>query len=393
MKSIPKNIAAPKSTQTLKGKVIVQILPALNRGGVERGTIEMARAIVEAGGRAVVISSGGLMVPSLQRVGGEHIEIGVDTKNPFKWAWRRRQVKETLREIGADLVHIRSRAPAWICSSAARSLGLPVVTTLHGRFATNSRIKLSYNSIMVKGDHVIAISEYIRELAISQFPFVEPRLSVIHRGVDLDMFSPSSVSSQRVVRIASMLNVPDGTPVIMLPARPTAWKGAEMLIDACSMMQDDRFLVLLVGAADGSPQFQSQLVKKIEEAGLREKVRLCPSQDDMPATLMLADVVAMPSITPEPFGRVAVEASAMGRPVVAFDHGGASETVHHGETGWLAQPGDAASLADCLKEALSLKVRERRALGKAARALVEEKFTTARMCKDTIEIYRKLLKK
>jgi len=377
----------------LKGKVIVQILPALNRGGVERGTIEMARAVVEAGGRAVVISSGGLLEANLNRVGGEHFDLGVDTKNPLKWAWRRGQVKNILRETGADLVHVRSRAPAWISIPAARSLGLPVVTTLHGRFVSTSRVKLFYNSIMTKADHVIAISRYIRDLAISQFPAVEPRLSVIHRGVDLEMFSAASVSSQRVVKVASALNVPDGTPVIMLPSRPTGWKGAEMLINACAMMNDAGFLVLLIGAADGSPAFQSRLVQMIEKAGLREKVRLCPSQDDMPATLMLADVVVMPSVTPEPFGRVAVEASAMGRPVVAFDHGGASETVNHGETGWLATPGDVSSLADCLRRALSLKVGERRALGKAARLRVEEKFSTSRMCADTISIYRKLLRK
>jgi glycosyltransferase involved in cell wall biosynthesis len=393
LKSIPKKTTRKNSPQTLKGKVIVQILPALNRGGVERGTIEMARAVVEAGGRAVVISSGGLLAANLNRVGGEHIDLGVDTKNPLKWAWRRGQVRKVLKETGADLVHIRSRAPAWISIPAARSLGLPVVTTLHGRFVSASRMKRFYNSIMTKSDHVIAISRYIRDLAVSQFPAVEPRLSVIHRGVDLEMFSAASVSSQRVVKAASVLNVPDGTPVIMLPARPTGWKGAEMLIKACAMMGDVRFIVLLVGAADGSPAFQAQLVRLTEKEGLREKVRLCPSQDDMPATLMLADVVAMPSVTPEPFGRVAVEAAAMGRPVVAFDHGGASETVKHGETGWLAHPGDVSSLADCLRQALNLKVRERRALGKAARLRVEEQFSISKMCADTIDIYRKLLRK
>ncbi|XDZ66663.1 glycosyltransferase family 4 protein [Alphaproteobacteria bacterium LSUCC0684] len=377
----------------LKGKVIVQILPALNRGGVERGTVETARAIVEAGGRAVVFSTGGLLVPNLKRVGGEHIDLGVDTKNPLKWPWRRKKVREALKACGADLVHVRSRAPAWISIPAARSLGLPVVTTIHGRFAASSRLKLFYNSIMTKGDQVIAISRYVQDLAASQFSAVSSRLLVIHRGVDLDMFAAASVSPQRVVKMASMLSVPDGTPVIMLPARPTGWKGAEILIDACAMMNDMKFLVLLVGAADGSAAFQSALVRKIEEAGLTEKIRLCPSQDDMPATLMLADVVAMPSITPEPFGRVAVEASAMGRPVVAFDHGGASETVEHGVTGWLATPGDAASLADCLRRALGLNLRERRAMGKAARKRVEEKFSTAMMCAKTIALYRKLLKK
>jgi len=302
-------------------------------------------------------------------------------------------VRDALKACGADLVHVRSRAPAWISIPAARSLGLPVVTTIHGRFAANSRFKLFYNSIMTKGDQVIAISRYVRDLAASQFSAVGSRLSVIHRGVDLEMFSSASVSPQRVVKMAYMLSVPDGTPVIMLPARPTGWKGADILIDACAMMNDMKFLVLLIGAADGSGAFQSALVRKIEAVGLTEKIRLCPSQDDMPATLMLADVVAMPSITPEPFGRVAVEASAMGRPVVAFDHGGASETVEHGITGWLAKPVDPTSLADCLRQALSLNIRERRAMGKAARKRVEENFSTTMMSAKTVALYRKLLKK
>jgi len=394
LKSIPNSTRkSAKSATSLKGKVIVQVLPALNRGGVERGTIEMARAIVEAGGRAIVLSRGGMMVSTLQRVGAEHIEIGVDTKNPLKWAWRRRQVKHVLNDIGADLVHIRSRAPAWICIPAAKALGIPVVTTLHGRFVASSRLKLVYNGIMTKGDQVIAISKYIHDLAMAQFPSVASRLTVIHRGVDLEMFSPKNVPPQRVIKTASALNVPDGVPVIMLPARPTGWKGADVLIDACAMMQDRHFLVLLVGAADGAPKFQSALVRRIEEAGLREKVRLCPSQDDMPAALMLADVIAMPSITPEPFGRVAVEALAMGRPVVAFDHGGVVETVEHGVTGWLASPGDAEGLAECLRQALDLKVKDRRQMSKTARARMEECFSTQQMCAKTISIYRKLLKK
>ena len=381
----PSNIA-----EKLEGRVIVQILPALNHGGVERGTLEIAESVIAAGGKAVVISAGGLLESRLERLGGTHFALPIGSKNPLRWPLLRSRVADILRQEKASLVHIRSRAPAWIALPAARRLGIPVVTTLHGRFVASNPAKRIYNRIMTRGDTVIAISDYIAGEAKRQFPEVAEKLVTIHRGVDTEMFDPAAVPAQRVIALAEQLAVPDGVPIIMLPARPTAWKGFLVLVEALGKMEGKDFLALLVGAAEGDAGFQARLVSRIEALGLGGKVRLCPAVRDMPAAMMLADVIAMPSVTPEPFGRVAIEAMAMGCPVVAFDHGGASETVVHGETGWLAKPNDSKSLAEALTAASSLGPRQRSRLAKAGRSRIETAFTTAMMARQTLSIYRRL---
>ena len=376
----------------LQGKVIVQILPALNNGGVERGTVEMAEAIIRAGGHAVVISSGGLLEAQLQRIGAEHITLNVATKNSLKWPFIRRQVKDTLRSVGADLVHIRSRAPAWIALSAAKNLGIKTITTIHGRFKAGHIFKRLYNSIMTRSDRIIAISNYIEGLTLGQFPKVKHKISVIHRGVDVDLFNPQAVSAQRVINVADKLSLPDGVPVVILPARPTAWKGASILIAAMSKLIHLDYVLVLMGAGDGSDDYINTLNKQFEQVGIAEKCRISPSISDMPAALMLSDVVVMPSITPEPFGRVAIEGSAMGCPVVAFDHGGASESVIHGKTGWLATPSDVDDLADCIGKALSLNQNQRQKMAVHGQKYVEKQFTSEKMCQSTINVYVDLLK-
>jgi len=388
-------ILAPKS-KLLKQRhgdapTIVQILPAMVRGGVERGTVEMADAIQKHGGRAVVISHGGPMVRHLDRLGATHHQLDVHTKNPFRWPQVRRQLKAILSRENADLVHIRSRVPAWIALPAAAALGIATVSTVHGRFVAMSAFKRIYNRKLLKTDHVIAISNYVKDLITSQYVGVEDRLTVVHRGVDIDLFNPGNVNQTRIVNFVEGLAIPEDVPVIMLPARATMWKGHRILLQALAKIKDRPFICLMIGAGDGKPAFVSELVRLGQQLGLEGRFRLTPLVDDMPAALMVADVVAMPSITPEPFGRVALEAQAMGRPVVAFDHGGATESIRHGETGWLATPGDADSLAAALQAALDLGPRKRKMLAATARQHIEANFSTETMCRQTIKIYRRVL--
>ena len=385
----------PKSN-TLKRRgvavpTIIQILPALVRGGVERGTLETAAAIQKHGGRAVVISRGGPMVRYLDRIGVIHHKLDVHSKNPFRWPKIRRQLKALLISEGADLIHVRSRAPAWIALPAAKKLGIATVSTVHGRFSAHSIFKHRYNGKLLQTDHVIAISNYVRELITSQYFGIEERLSVVHRGVDIDLFSPESVNQTRIINFVDNLAVPEDVPVIMLPARPTEWKGHHILLQALAKIKDRPFLCLMIGASDGRPAFVKGLTRFGDKLGLEGRFRLTPIVDDMPAALMVADVVVMPSITPEPFGRVALEAQAMGRPIVAFDHGGAVESIIPGKTGWLAQPKDVNSLAEALVAALSLSPRQRKMLARAARRHIEENFSTEMMCLQTIKIYRRVL--
>jgi len=375
--------------------VIVQIVPHLNRGGVERGTLEIAEAVVKKGWRAVVISNGGQLEGQLKRIGAEMYRLPVHSKNPLIWPSVRRQLKSVLISLGADLVHVRSRAPAWIAMPVARSLKLPVIATIHSKFIPQSPFKRFYNSRMLKADKVIAISDYVKSVITEHYVQAPPadEITVIHRGVDLDIFNAAKVSQQRIVREAERLSLYDAGAVVILPARATAWKGHEHVIQAVAQLKRDDVTLLLLGAGDGHERFISRLKALALSTGLDGRLRIAKSTNDMPAALMLADVVVMPSVIPEPFGRVAIEAQAMGRPVVAYGHGGAAESIEHGKTGWLARPLDIAELGNCIETALKLGQRRRSAWAKTARAHVSAHFSRSRMCEKTLEIYTEFLQK
>ncbi len=374
--------------------VIVQILPALNRGGVERGTVEIAKAIIDRGHKAVVISNGGLFESQLVRLGATVHRLPVHSKNPFKWPFIRSQLATILQAEGADIVHVRSRAPAWIALPVAKRLSMATVATIHSKFVPQNALKHLYNRKMLKADSVIAISAFIKSIIIKHY--VNYRLAdsvtVIHRGVDTAIFDPARVSQHRIIREAERLNLSEDGRVVMLPARPTSWKGHEILINAVAALNRPDVTLLLLGAGDGSPRFVNRLERLARKTGLDGRLRIATGSDDMAAALMLADVIAMPSTVPEPFGRVAVEAGAMGRPVIAFNHGGAVESVLDGQTGWLAQPGDLVDLSRALCAALDLSQAKRAALAKKARAHITKFFSKEKMCQKTLEIYDELLK-
>lgn len=380
-------------SQRMKQPVIVQILPALNLGGVERGTIEMARAIIEAGGKAVIISSGGQLVPQLQRIGAIHITLPVHVKNPLKWGGVRRQLRSHLKEHGADIVHVRSRVPAWLALPVAKKLGIATIATIHGKFRAQNIFKKIYNAKILSAQKLIAISDYVKQSILTQHKTegLADKMTVIHRGVDSEYFNPANVTQARIINQAQILGLPDDRPVIMLPARPTAWKGHKILLDADAKMNRFDITVVLLGIADDNSSFYEAMQRHVARLKIESLVRFAQKTNDMPASLMLADVVVMPSIEPEPFGRVAVEAQAMGRPIVAFAHGGAVESIIDRKTGYLAEPHNLDSLVEALDEALSLGPRKRRKWAEAAREHVTTHFTTKNMCDETLRLYDSLL--
>lgn len=378
----------------MRQPVIAQILPALHLGGVERGTVEVAKAIIAAGGKAVVISNGGHLESQLQRIGATHVKLPVHSKNILKWGRVRRDVRRALVEHGVDIVHVRSRAPAWIALPAAKALGLATISTIHGKFGTTSFLKRFYNGKMLRADHVIAISDFIKDQIETHFRKFDmtDKMTVIHRGVDDGYFDASAVKQGRTINEAVRLALPDDKAVVMMPARPTAWKGHEVLLRAIAKMPSRDFTLVLLGIADANQKFYNHIDELVRKLGLESMVRLARASSDMPASMMLADVVVMPSIEPEPFGRVAIEAQAMGRPVVAFDHGGACESITDAVTGFLATPKDEASLAKKIQQALDLGPRQRKKFAQTAREHIEESFTIETMCAKTIAIYQTLLK-
>lgn len=376
----------PKGSPT-----VLQVLPALVSGGVERGTVDVARALVEAGWRAIVVSRGGPMVHELERVGATHVTLPVHSKNPLTWRSTYDRLVDLIWHEGVDLVHARSRMPAWLAWRAARRNRVPFVTTFHQRPAAATALKRAYNSVMVKGERVIAISHYVADRLIADYGLDPARLRVIQRGVDLGLFDPDRVSAERLVRLAERWRVPDGVPVIMLPARVTQWKGHGLLVEALARLEPGSFHCLMVGEDGGRRSVKAALEPKIARLGLTPHIHFVGRCDDMPAAYKMADVVVSASLDPEPFGRVMIEAQAMGRPIVAADHGGARETVLPGETGWLVKPNDAAALADGIRAALALDGAARDRLAARAVGHVRGNFSRYQMCARTLAVYSELL--
>ena len=315
-----------------KKYTIAQILPALNNGGVERGVVEISKALVDNNFRSIVISSGGYMVPQIIRNGGIHYELDVHTKNPFKWPKIRSELKSVLEGENVDLIHFCSRVPAWIGLPLGAILNIPIITSVHMRFRKSNIFKKYYNSILTKGDKIIAISKHIEKTITESFPqpSIKNKITVIHRGVDLELFNSNNINPARIIAQSKHLNLKDNSPVIMMAARPAMWKGYLELIKALSLVKEN-FQCILIGAENGSQNFKKFLIEKIIKSKLETKIKLSKSTNDIQAVLMLSDIVVMPSITPEPFGRIVLEAQALGKIAIAFDHGGASETIIDGK--------------------------------------------------------------
>ena len=358
---------------------VLQVLPALNAGGVERGTLEIAAAVVAAGGRALVASAGGRLVPALEALGARHFTLPLDRKLAI-WS-NGAALARLARAEGVAIIHARSRAPAWSAWRAARLSGARFVTTWHGTYNENVPGKRLYNSVMARGERVIAISGFIRDHIIARHPTAPIRL--IPRGVEAALFDPDAVSPARVAAIRMAWGGPG--QVVLLPARLTRWKGQAVLIDALGRLPQPPLAVLL---GDGRASYATELRALAAARGVR--LVLAGHVTDMPAALLAADVIVHASTDAEAFGRVVIEAQAMRRPVIASDLGGPRETVEHGVTGWLTPAGDAAALAARLAMVLAMTDDARATVGAAARAAVLAGFTTQAMQAATLEVYREL---
>ena len=215
---------------------VLQVLPALETGGVERGAVDIAAAVAAAGWRALVASSGGAMVRELVRAGAEHVTLPLARKSPFALRANVASLAALIESEGVDIVHARSRAPAWSAYEAARRTGRPFVTTFHGTYNFGNALKRWYNGVMARGDRVIAISDFIADHVRRNYGVGDERLRVVPRGIDLEVFDPARVNSERIVQLAAKWRLPDGVPVVMLPGRLTRWKGQAALIDALTVL-------------------------------------------------------------------------------------------------------------------------------------------------------------
>lgn len=366
---------------------VLQVVPELNAGGVEGTTLEVAQALIAEGHSAHVISAGGRMEDGLIRMGGILHKTDIGSKNILTIFPRIRMLRAIIRRYKIDIVHARSRAPAWPAYHAARLERVPFLTTYHGIYNSGSWIKTYYNSVMAKGTHIIANSEFTQAHIIKTHGTAADKITAIPRGVDMEKFDPAVISAKDILAQRNRWNVSTDQNVILLPGRLTRWKGQLVAVEALSHLPENYVLILL-GDAQGRDDFLAEIDAKTKALGVADRVIKPGHSRDVPTALASADVVISASTDPEAFGRVAAEAQAMQRPVVATAHGGALESVVDGKTGFLVNPSDAKALAEGIKKALKWPDYD----GPAARAGISAHFSTKSLQAKTLAVYKDLLK-
>lgn len=377
----------------MKEQVVIQILPALNQGGVERGTIEIAETLQKAGIRNYVISEGGEMVSELTCLGIEHITLPVKTKNPFIMWLNSYRLARVFKERGASLVHVRSRAPAWSVKWACNRIGIPFIATFHGMYGMKPKwFKKPYNRIMTEGRIVIAVSSFIWKHLINNYCVPVQKIRLIPRGADTNKFDMDHVSVEQIQKFAAEHDISADKPVVTLVGRLSRIKGHNIVLDALKQMKHKEITLLFVGS-NPKGQYEEELKNKIADLPRGVDVKtFTVSGDKMPLVYALTDIVVQPTLVPESFGRSIAEAQAMGRVVIAANHGGACELISNNQTGFLIPVGDSQALGSALDNVLDMSITERQKIGKAALKLVRENFSIQRMCQRTLDVYKEVLK-
>lgn len=375
---------------SLEGKTILQIVPSLDVGGPERSTLDVAAAIVRAGGRAFVISAGGRMVDELEKSGAVHFSWEAASKDP-RIIWKNHTLLKDFVSIErVNLVHVRSRAPAWSAYLATRESKVPMVTTMHSSYQTPWPWEKFYNSIMTKGERTICISRTMANYVEQHYNLPAQRITVIPRGIDLSVYNRDHVSKERMDKFAASIYLPQGKPFILFPGRLMKTKGQELALQALAKINEP-FFCLIVGPDHEHTGYREHLKTMKQKLFLQDKVSFL-DHVDLPAAYMLADVVLSPSQMPEAFGRVCAEAQAMGMPIIATNLGATPETVLDGETGWLVPPGDVDALAGAIRTALAQTPAQRLAMSEKAILHARANFNMERMCDTTLAVYAELLK-
>lgn len=379
----------------------MQIVPTLQSGGVERGTIDIAKSLQREGFEPIVVSSGGIMVYQLKEAGIRHYELNVKTKNPLTIFCNINKLARLMRENHVDIVHVRSRAPMISAFYACKKVGAKLVSTVHGSYSTdlfgwkNFPPKIAYNSMMLKADRIIAVSDFIREHLLqnytehTEFDFAD-KITVIKRGADLNYFNAEKVSKSRIIDLSTKWAIPEDKKIILFPARFTAWKGHEFLIDALAKVRND-FFCLMVGSDHGHEGFRRKVEARIVKSGLSGKVKVVGICKDMPAAYVISHLVVSASLRPEAFGRIAIESQSASRVIVATNVGGSLETVIDGKTGFLVNVDDDDAMAKSIDKVLEMSKAEVDEMGAKARKNIEDHFSNEAMCAKTIAVYKSLL--
>lgn len=379
-------------TKGRRKKTILQVVPALVSGGVERGTIEIAGRLIESEFKPIVVSAGGQLVETLESNNIKHIKLNIASKNPITIWNNAKLLTNIIKEYDIDLIHARSRAPAWSCYMAAKATGKRFITTFHGIYNISGFLKRYYNSIMTEGERIIAVSNFVKDHILKNYKTDESKIRVIHRGVDYKYFDLDNINNESLIRYRSKYNIPADLPVILLPSRMTSWKGHMVLVEALNKIKHLDFYCLMVGDLSKHSNFTKRVQAQIKELKLQSKIQIFGNEADMLKLYGISDIVLSTSIEPEAFGRTIVEGQSMQKLVIATNIGGAAETITDQVTGFHTKASDPADLADKISYCLSILNSDKAVqITSAARESAMTYFSLDQMLDKTLDVYRELI--
>ena len=386
------------SYSSYKNKRILQIIPSMEIGGAERTVLEITAFLKNTNYTSLVLTSGGKLIKDLEKLNIEVVQYPIDKKNPLLIIKNIIELKKLFIEKNIDLIHVRSRAPAWSAIFAARSLKIPIVTTWHGHVSNSSWFKKKYNSIMHKGNALIANSNYTAENINKIYKIDKDKIDIIPRGVNTEKFKASNFSDEEKINIKKEWKVFDQNKIILLlPARLTRWKGHEVVIKAIGLLKKEEFfkniICLFAGNQKGSERYIQNLKETIASLSLDDKIKLIGQVENMPLAYQASNIILSPSIQPEPFGRIPIEAQASGKIIISSNAGAVKETIKSGQdsTGFKVKPNNSEELAHQIKLVIKMKDEDLQEIKKRAILNVKNNFSLETMCKKTLEVYNRLL--
>ena len=373
---------------------ILQVIPTLNISGAEQGCFDVANYLTKNGFTSNIITSSGYRIEQLEKNGSIVNRIPVHSKNPLTIIINIFRIIKIVKKNNINIIHARSRAPAWSCYFVAKIAKIKFITTFHGTYNFNNKIKKFYNSIMIRSDYIIAISEFIHNEIKSKYAYSKKNLSVISRGIDIEYLDPSKTDYKKVKKIIKDHDIKNDSIKLVLPGRVSGWKGHNVAIEAMAHLKDkssNDFELIFVGPADNL-KLKNNLLQKISELKLENCVKFVGPSKEMNLVYSLADIVLSCSTDPEAFGRIPVEAQAMGKVIIASNHGGHTETIINGLSGFLYSPLSSEELANLIIKTISSEIYLEDQYRIKRRQIILDKFTDLNMCKKTLEVYNKVLR-
>jgi len=377
---------------------VLQVIPKLGYGGAETGCYDIAHYLPENGCKSFIVTSGGELTKFINKEKVKLIKLPVQSKNPLLIIFNTLALISIIIFNNISIVHARSRAPAWSCLFATKITRRKFVTTFHGTYNFNNKIKKFYNSVMVKSNLIIAGSNFIFSHIknnYSDYLDIKNKLLVIFRGINVDYFDPTTKTEIEEKKLLKNWGIVDNKKIILLPGRLTSWKGQELFLEAINMVNIqlgyEAFYAVILGSDQGRDLFKKKLIRLSEQYRMTKQVKFIDHCKDMALAYKVSDIIISASIEPEAFGRVAVEAQSMEKVIIASDIGGSNETVIDEKTGYLFEAGNANSLSKKILKVLNLDDTTIKTIGTEGRKNIVNKFNVEKMCFSTYSEYKKLI--